>query len=220
MITDLTPFGFTGTESTVYAALLKLGSATGYAVARATRLARANAYAALEGLVQRNAATRLPGRPVRYRPADPRSLLVDLGQRQAEALDRLERSLRHAAAESTPTVQEVAGDRALGTVIQQLVARAERRATGVIAPELWRQVVPAFRRAAARATLDVRVAGDAPDTTGLATAGAPPDSPTILVVDDAMVMAARPEGGGAEVAGLWSSHPLLVELARRALGAA
>ena len=53
---DLTPFGFTATESKVYAALLQLGPATGYAVAHAARLARANTYGALEGLGRRSAA--------------------------------------------------------------------------------------------------------------------------------------------------------------------
>src|SRR2546428_333153 len=38
---DLTPFGFTATESLAYAALLRLGPSTGYAVAHATRGARA-----------------------------------------------------------------------------------------------------------------------------------------------------------------------------------
>src|SRR2546421_246980 len=47
---DLTPFGFTPTESQVYGALLRLGPSTGYAVAHATRVARANTYGALEGL--------------------------------------------------------------------------------------------------------------------------------------------------------------------------
>src|SRR5207302_1541158 len=60
---DLTPFGFTATESVVYSALLRLGPATGYGVGRATRLARANAYAALEGIVTRGAAQRAAGHP-------------------------------------------------------------------------------------------------------------------------------------------------------------
>src|SRR2546426_114084 len=55
---DLTPFGFTSTESQAYAALLRLGPSTGYSVAHATRIARANAYGALEGLVSRTAALR------------------------------------------------------------------------------------------------------------------------------------------------------------------
>src|SRR5207249_7444369 len=79
---DLTPFGFTATESVVYSALLRLGPATGYGVGRATRLARANAYAALEGLVTRGAAQRAAGRPAQYRPADPGALLARLAAEQ------------------------------------------------------------------------------------------------------------------------------------------
>ena len=49
---NLTPFGFTPTESFVYEVLLTSGPGTGYAIARAAGLARANAYSALEGLVE------------------------------------------------------------------------------------------------------------------------------------------------------------------------
>ena len=41
---DLTPFGFTPTESAVYEVLLSAGPGTGYAIARSAGLARANAY--------------------------------------------------------------------------------------------------------------------------------------------------------------------------------
>ncbi|MCH8838950.1 MAG: hypothetical protein IIA60_14340 [Candidatus Marinimicrobia bacterium] len=53
---DLTPFGFTPTESQVYQVLLEHGPGTGYAIARAANLARANAYSALAGLVAKGAA--------------------------------------------------------------------------------------------------------------------------------------------------------------------
>src|SRR5437879_483947 len=96
---DLTPFRFTATESVVYSALLRLGPATGYGVGRVTRLARANAYAALEGLVSRGAAQRAAGRPARYRPADPGALLARLAAEQGEALDRLSRALQDARSE-------------------------------------------------------------------------------------------------------------------------
>ncbi len=60
---DLTRFGFTPTEGLVYQVLLTGGPGTGYAIARAAGLARANAYSALEGLVAKGAATRyVPGR--------------------------------------------------------------------------------------------------------------------------------------------------------------
>src|SRR6266508_2482682 len=94
---DLTPFGFTPTESVVYVTLLRLGPSTGYAVARGARVARANAYGALEGLVTRGAASRASGRPARYRPTDPQALIAHLASLQGEALDRLARALRDAA---------------------------------------------------------------------------------------------------------------------------
>src|ERR671930_2473426 len=104
---DLTPFGFTPTESLVYVTLLRLGPSTGYAVARAARLARANAYSALEGLVTRGAATRTPRleRPARYRPADPHALLAHLAALQGEALDRLGRALRDFARPAEPVTR-------------------------------------------------------------------------------------------------------------------
>ena len=116
---DLTPFGFTPTESVVYAALLRLGPSTGYGVARATRLARANAYGALEALVSRGAAFRSPGRPVQYRPSDPHALLAHLAARQGEALDRLSRAVRDASLPGEPETRTVAGERAVANLIQQ-----------------------------------------------------------------------------------------------------
>src|SRR5437773_10607884 len=85
---DLTPFGFTPTESVVYAALLQLGPSTGYGVSRATRLARANAYGALAGLVTRGAAHRTPARPAQYPPPDPQPLPPPPPAHQEEPPDR------------------------------------------------------------------------------------------------------------------------------------
>ena len=213
---DLTPFGFTPTESLVYVTLLRLGPSTGYAVARAARLARANAYGALEGLVTRGAAGRAAGRPTRYRPTDPQALLAALATLQGEALDRLARALRDASHPGDPVTREVAGARAVANLLLQLVARAERRVTGVLAADLWRPTLPAWRRAAARAQIDLRVAGEIPpDGSGIVGAAVAADVPTVLVVDDAQVVAAA--GAGDGVAGVWSSHPLLVTLATRAL---
>jgi sugar-specific transcriptional regulator TrmB len=216
---DLTPFGFTPTESLVYATLLRLGPSTGYAVARGARLARANAYGALEGLVTRGAATRTPppNRPARYRPIDPQGLLALLATRQGEALDRLGREVRDLSRPGDPVTREVAGARAVANLVTQLVARAERSVEGVMALELWRPTLPAWRRAAERATLKVRARG-----------GMPPDAPswlepasddaseaTVLLIDDMQLV--MTSGDGETIAGLWTSHPLIVLLARRAL---
>lgn len=213
---DLTPFGFTGTESRVYDALLRLGTATGYAAARATRLARANVYAALEGLVHRGAAARLPGHPTQYRPTDPQTLLVQLGVQQAAALDRLERSLRTLGGHDAATIHVVEGGRGVGHALQQLMARAERSVAGIVGAEFWRAVLPALRRAADHARFDLRAAGATLDDSGLLTGEPlPADTPTLVVIDEAVCAIAAGEGEGA--AAVWSTHPLLVEMARRAL---
>lgn len=212
---DLTPFGFTGTESAVYGALLRSGPATGYALAQAVGLARANVYAALSGLVARQAAALLQGRPARYRPVDPQTLLTQLAAQQAVALERLERSLRDSSASPAEAIHEVTGARPLAQVVIQLVARAERSVEGVVDADLFRATGPAWRRAAGRATLAVRSAA-ADDGGGVLSGVAPADAGTLLVVDGAVAVVAS--GAGDAARGIWSDHPLIVSLARRALG--
>lgn len=211
---DLTPFGFTPTESLVYASLLRLGPSTGYAVARACRLARANAYAALEGLVSRGAATSA-GRPAQFRPADPSNLVARVAASQGQALDRLSRALEGTAAGSEPTIHSADGLRGTVNALQQLVARAEHGVRGTVAAELWRPSLPAWRRAASRASLEVLIAGEAEDPESLAKGSAPASSPTILVIDEARVFSAS--GAGDLMTALWSAHPLLVQVGRVAV---
>ena len=220
MLLDLTPFGFTPTESLVYATLLRLGPSTGYAVARGTRLARANAYSALEGLVTRGAATRTPTsvRPARFRPIDPQALLAQLAALQGEALDRLGRELKGLARPGDPVTREVAGSRAVANLVMQLVARAERRVEGIVALELWRPTLPAWRRAGERAEMSVRMSGELPvDPPSWLTAASDPSplSATLLVMDESQLVVTS--GEGEAIAALWTSHPLIVMLARRAL---
>lgn len=213
---DLTPFGFTPTESVVYAALLKLGPSTGYAVARATRLARANAYSALEGLVTRGAATRAGGRPAQYRCADPSGLLARVAAGQGEALDRLARALEGVVGGAEPMVHATEGLRPTVNALQQLVARAERSVSGTVSAELWQPSLPAWRRAATRAALTVQIAGDVEDPEGLAQGRVPSETPTILLIDDSRAFSAS--GRGDHVTALWSAHALIVQLARGAAG--
>ena len=215
-VVDLTAFGFTPTESLVYVTLLRLGPSTGYAVARGARVARANAYGALEGLVARGAASRASGRPARYRPTDPQALIAHLAALQGEALDRLARALRDAAHPAEPVTREVAGARGVANLILQLVARAERRVEAVLAADLWRPTLPAWRRARERAQIDLRIAGELPeDAAELGARTVAADTPTILVVDEAQAVVTS--GAGEQLAGVWTSHPLLVTLVRRAL---
>ena len=219
MALNLSPFGFTPTESLVYATLLRLGPSTGYGVARSARLARANAYSALEGLVSRGAATRTPAseRPARYRPTDPQVLLAHLATLQGEALDRLGRELRGFSRPTEPVTREVAGHRAVANLLMQLVARAERSVQGLVVLGLWRATVPAWRRAGERAAMHVLMSGgmpdDAPSWLEMAGDGAP--QATILLIDATQLLIASGEGDA--IAGVWTAHPLFVLLAERTL---
>ena len=200
----------------MYRALLELGPSTGYAVARAAGYARANAYAALEGLLRRGAAQRGGGRPARYRATDPQSLLVQLSGEQGERLDRLAQAVAGLHRPVEPVTRVVEGARAIGNVVQQLVARAAQRVEGVVAAELWTPTLPAWRRAARHVRVQVRISGDAADPEGLAGGHIAPGAPTALVVDDQFTLAAT--GSGTAMTALWSGHPLLVILARTNLG--
>ncbi len=93
----LQSFGFTPTESKVYAALLSLGPATGYAVARVLAVARANVYQALEGLVRRGAATKSSTRPVRFAAVGPTVLVRALARDFQGELRALEDELSRLA---------------------------------------------------------------------------------------------------------------------------
>lgn len=213
---DLTPFGFTPTESSVYGTLLELGPSTGYAVARASGYARANAYAALEGLLRHGAAQRASGRPALYRATDPQGLLIQLASEQGERLERLARAVADLHHPVEPITRLVEGSRAMANVVQQLVARAADGVQGVIAAELWAPTLPAWRHAARRAKLNVQIAGEAADQEGLSQGRAAPDHPTILLVDHDYTLVATASGGAMR--GLWSGHPLIALLARTTVG--
>lgn len=217
MMLDLTPFGFTATESQVYASLLRLGPATGYEVGRDSRLARANAYAALEGLVRRGAAVGVGDRPRRYRPVDPATLLATVAARQGEALDRLASALASAVVAPEPVTHELEGIRATANVIARLVARAERQVTGVLSAALWPSTLPAWRLAASRAHVTVKAAGEVAGADNLLDGFVDPDVPTLLIIDDSHMVSADVSEGAAR--GLWSSHSAILGIARRALEA-
>lgn len=211
---DLSPFGFTGTESVVYVTLLRVGTATGYAIAQACRLARANVYAALTGLAARGAVATLAGRPTRYRATDPVALIALIAARQTAELDRLEQALHGATGEPSVAVHEVRGERPVANVILRLVARAERGVTGAIAPALWRLTIPAWRRAAERAQVTVRATGPVASGEALL-AGSDPEAVPALIVDGRVAIVAS--GAGSDTVALWSQHPTFVSLAQRAI---
>ena len=217
---DLTSFGFTPTESLVYEALLRGGPGTGYAIARAAGLARANAYSALEGLVQKGLARVEEGRPKRYRPESPEALVARILERQAEALDQVSRTLERVSAPPSPTLLELSSPR--GAI--QIASREAARATDEIllhaSPEAFPPLVPALRKAAgAGVSLSLSstapVEAPFPDIQVIAEGNGWPGQPFLLVVDHRSALVAARQGD--RVTGHWGTSPTLVAAATLAI---
>jgi sugar-specific transcriptional regulator TrmB len=214
---DLTPFGFTPTESSTYRALLDLGPSTGYAVARALSIARANAYQALDALVVKGAAVLVDSAtPKRYRAVQPRTLFAQVLSAESRKLDDLEQAvLAQPAAGAAPHLH-VRGVRALLDLAVRAIVRAEGAVRCVAAGPRLEALAPAFRaRLAARRETSLWVAGplvpgfpfpaDPIDPERLHAVG---DRDAILLVADGALAATL----GDDPEGIWSESPLHVGL--------
>ncbi len=216
---DLTQFGFTPTESLVYQVLLRSGPGTGYAVARAAGLARANTYSALEGLVSKGAARVDAGRPKRYAPEAPQALIARISTQHGLALERLSRELDQVAVADTPTVVEVESGRAVLQLMTHDISRATRSVDLLAPADAYPLLGPALRKpvsGGARVSLwsvgpvqlefiEIRDAGEGPW----------PGMPIIMVVDDRSAIIGSRQG--TEVQGHWSSAAPFIAAARLAL---
>jgi sugar-specific transcriptional regulator TrmB len=217
---DLTPFGFTPTESLVYQVLLTGGPGTGYAIARSAGLARANAYSALEGLVSKGAARLDAGRPRRYRPEPPPALLARISNNHGEAVERLTRELESISVPGTPTLVEIDSGRSILQLLSRDVARATDSLSLLAPPDAYPLIAPALRRPFAAG---VRMAlfatgpvdlGFVPVEVVTADVDGWPGMPVLLIVDDRAALVAARDGGDAS--GHWSTAPAFVAAARLA----
>lgn len=213
---DLTRFGFTPTETLIYEVLLTNGPGTGYALARAAGLARANAYSALEGLVAKGAARVEGGRPRHYRPEPPTSLIARIVNEQGLALERLSVDLDTIAVPSSPTVVEIETGRAVLQLITHDVARASRSVALAAPPDAFPLLAPSLRRPVSSG-LPVELCSTSPVDLGFHPVEIIPEGytwpgmPIISVVDDRSAILGFRQG--SEVRGHWSTAPALVAAA-------
>lgn len=217
---NLTPFGFTPTESLIYEVLLTGGPGTGYAIARTAGLARANAYSALEGLVAKGAARVDAGRPKRYRPEAPAALIARISTDHGLALERLSGDLDAVTVPATPTLVEVESGRAILQLITHEVARATESVALVLPGDAYPLLAPALRRPFS-AGVPLSLTATSPVDLGfiavdvIADADGWPGMPILAIVDNrSAVMASR---NGVEVRGHWSTAPAFVAGARLAV---
>lgn len=216
---DLTGFGFTPTESLVYEALLRDGPGTGYAVARAAGLARANAYSALEGLVAKGAARVEGGRPRRYQAESPAGLVARIANNHGLALERLSTQLEGISAPRTPAVIEIQSGRALLQLISHELARSSETVELLLPPDAYPLLAPALRRpVSAGVSLSLCSTGpvhlDFIEVAAITGQHHWPGMPVLAVMDQrSAIIGSR---NGSEVQGQWSSAPSFIAAARLA----
>lgn len=217
---DLTPFGFTPTESLVYEVLVTQGPGTGYAIARSAGLARANAYSALGGLVTKGAARVENGRPKRYRPEPPPVLLSRIVDRQGQAVEQLSQALSSISAPASPTVTEVTSLRGLTQMITLEAARAAESVRLHLPASVYAGLGPALRRVAGLA-VGLELSADEPvDGLPVPIAVHPagnrwPGQPLLGVIDGRLALIGTLSAG--EPDGFWTTRPALVAAAGHAL---
>jgi sugar-specific transcriptional regulator TrmB len=221
---DLTPFGFTSTESRAYVDLVAHGPSSGYAVARRLDIARANSYQALRGLVAKKAAEVAESEPQVFRASQPKTLLARIARHEAEQLDVLEQQIDTLGSEGAPGTVEFTGERELYGIALRTVLRADRVHL-IGPPSVLSSLLPIWRKRAAdgRETL-VWSVGAAPQKLPVEVAGtispealrARAQDLAMMLLSDGVVGLGRTEAG--TLTGLWSSDPIIVGAAEAALG--
>jgi len=195
--------GLTQTEAQAYLALLEEGPGTGYEVARRMSVARANAYSALEALVQRRFVERQAGAPTQFRALEPAAVVGRLAARYAAQLDDLEAAFERLSSRAqppNPVLERIDGDAGARAVLERIGARAQSRLSARL-PEAALKAFEPFSRGLARR----QIAVDAQPT---------PAGPLGYALVDDRWAAVWLSGG----AGLWGSEPFLIAVARRLLG--
>lgn len=222
-VVDLTPFGFTPTESIAYGMLLEAGPAGGYALAKRLNIARANAYQALNGLVTKGAATLDDGRPRRFKPVRPDALFAMMVGAEGQKLDALEQQIGCLGAHAGDNFVELTGARAVQDLVMRTAAREEApvacAATGVViaatAPG-WRR-----RRMIDRPThlWSIGDAGTAPvELDGsVEITGWPKDMHDVVLLMTAGTVGIAARRQDEAVAGFWTTDPLMLGLIAAAL---
>ncbi len=190
---SLDRFGFTRTQDVVYKALLRRGAATGYAISRDTKLARANVYQALDSLVAGGLASAPGGRPVTYTAVGANQVVAKLASGVERDLATLAGELgirlasRSSRRPSDQVFERLDGLDALVAAAAAAVESAGREVLAVVGP--WAAALVPVLESARRRGLACKVVS----------LGAPaPEGAVVRVVAE------------DELRGYWGGFPLLL----------
>jgi sugar-specific transcriptional regulator TrmB len=213
---DLTPFGFTPTESLAYSGLLDNGPSSGYALARSLSIARANAYQALRGLVAKEAAVVAERDPEVFRAVQPAALLARISRDQEGKLVLLEQQVTSSRMAGAPATTAFTGERELFALALRSITR-EASTVSCIAPlKILSSLLPIWRkREADGAESRLWVSGDLRGAFAVPIVGSLPEdriaryfgSPAALIVAENCASVAMMQDD--VLTGLWSSDPII-----------
>ena len=223
---DLTPFGFTPTESLAYSGLLENGPSSGYALARSLNIARANAYQALRGLVSKDAAVVADRDPQLFRAVQPTALLAQISCEQEGKMATLERQVASREVGGAPSTTAFIGERELFALALRSITRAPSTVSCVASLKILTVLLPIWRkRIADGAETQLWVSGNAPDDFPVAVVGSIPEdrvvryfgnTAAVIVAEDCVSMSVMQADG---LTGLWSSDPVIMGAARASVAA-
>ena len=207
---------------------MELGPSSGYALAKALSIARANAYQALNGLVAKGGAIRIHEEPQRYRAERPDAMLARIVAAESRKLDALERQVTEVGAHTGAPVVPIEGRRGLVNTALRTVARAPD--VTLLGPEdLVAALGPAWRRRSAEnMPSEVWVVGKGEETAGnlpvLVTGFVDPGRINEFFGSEAFVLLASDVGivarvGKGEVGGYWTTDITMVGVIRAAMAA-
>jgi predicted transcriptional regulator len=223
---DLTPFGFTPTETAAYIALLEAGPSSGYAIAKRLSVARANAYDALNGLVRKDAAHVAEGTPALYRAVQPQAVLARIVRDTSASLAALERQIDMLSPAEEPGTVAFMGGAEFGGILLRLAVREPGPVRFLASTRDLVETIPVWRaRAAHDRPSEIWCVGVAPEHFPVGIAGSvDPDSVRRILGED-LTIALTPSAvvlgrsGSNGPIGLWTSDPTLISCARGAFRA-
>jgi hypothetical protein len=127
-------------------ALLDLGPATGYQVGKQLGVARANAYAALDGLVGKGAARLQSPDPKVYRATRPDDLVAELGRVTIARVELLEQQFASKSPHGAASIQEFSGLREFRELAIRLAARDPEPVRFLGTPDTAATLTPVWRK--------------------------------------------------------------------------
>ncbi len=219
LIERLTELGFSPNEGRVYVALLQRPSATGYELAKAAGLPRANVYQVLAGLLAKNAIQRVADSPSRYVAHTPADVLGRIKRETMARCDALTADLEALSPPAEPTAfWTLRGRDAVVERVMTLVAEAEDRiAICLWADDLAWLGVPLREAHRAGCHVVINLFGDTELEFGEIYRHEDPSKVvgghllTLAVDSNAALVAALDEPSGA----VYTSHPGLVRLVEK-----